>query len=231
MEKKSMKDLKTFRSDWNAGHKRLRQLLSDEVLKEAKNLFHAQHKVLHAGEMSGEDTWSYADEVFQGLTESQLRTISEKEEHSLIWILWHISRIEDVTMNILVADGVQVYHRDNWESKLNSPIQHTGNTIQDDDLYALSRQVNPDQLFSYRIAVGRQTRRVIENLPREDLAKKPTPNRLERLLTEGAVIPEAEILIKYWSRRKIYQLLLMPPTRHLMVHLNEANSLRKTLIE
>lgn len=226
-----MKDLKTFRSDWNAGHKRLRQLLSDEVLKEAKNLFHAQHKVLHAGEMSGEDTWSYADEVFQGLTESQLRTISEKEEHSLIWILWHITRIEDVTMNILVADGVQVYHRDNWESKLNSPIQHTGNTIQDDDLYALSRQVNPDQLFSYRIAVGRQTRRVIENLPREDLAKKPTPNRLERLLTEGAVIPEAEILIKYWSRRKIYQLLLMPPTRHLMVHLNEANSLRKTLIE
>jgi hypothetical protein len=226
-----MKDLKTFRSDWNAGQKRLRQLLSDEALKEAKNLFYTQHKVLHASEMSGEDTWSYADEVFQGLSESQLRTISEKEKHSLIWILWHISRIEDVTMNILVADGGQVYHRDNWGSKLNSPIQHTGNIIQDDDLYALSRQVNPDHMFSYRIAVGRQTRRIIENLPGEDLAKKPTPDRLERLLTEGAVIPEAEILIKYWSRRKIYQLLLMPPTRHLMVHLNEAYSIRKTLIE
>ncbi|MCK4800662.1 MAG: DinB family protein [Anaerolineales bacterium] len=226
-----MKDLKTFRKDWNAEQKRLRQLLFEEDLKEAKHLFYVQHKVLHAGEMSGEDAWSYADEVFKGLTESQLRTFPEKEEHSLIWILWHISRIEDVTMNILVADGIQVYHRDNWESKLNSPIQHTGNNIQDDDLYALTRQVNPDQLFSYRIAVGRQTRRVIENLPGEDLAKKPTPTRLERLLTEGAVIPEAEILIRYWSRRKIFQLLLMPPTRHLMVHLNEANSLRKTLIE
>ena len=226
-----MKDLKTFRRDWSADQKQLRQLLSDEDLKEAKNLFYAQHRVLHAGEMSGEDTWSYADEVFQGLTESQLRIIPESEEHSLIWILWHISRIEDVTMNILVADGVQVYHKDDWKIKLNSPIQHTGNIIQDDDLYNLSRQVNPDQLFSYRIAVGRQTRWVVENLVREDLSKKPTPDHLKRLVLEGAILPEAEVLIKYWSRRKIYQLLLMPPTRHLMVHLNETYSMRKTLTE
>ena len=65
-----MKDLKTFRRNWSAAQKRLRELFSTgEELQEAKDLFYSQHAVLHAQEMSGSDSWSYADRIFQGISD------------------------------------------------------------------------------------------------------------------------------------------------------------------
>ena len=229
-KEKFVNDLKTFRRQWSTDQKQLRSMLSSgDQLQEAKELFYSQHAVLHNREVSDTDTWSYADQVFEGLSQSQLRKIPENQDHSLIWILWHISRIEDVTMNILIADGVQVYHHNGWKQKLNAAIHHTGNNINDTDVLALSQQVNSDQLFEYRIEVGRQTRRIVSTLSREELAQKVSRDRLDRILDEGAVLQGSEELITYWSRRKIFQLLLMPPTRHLLVHLNEALALKKLL--
>jgi hypothetical protein len=50
-------------------------------------------------------------------------------------------------------------------------------------------------------------------------------------MNEGALLPEADVLVEYWSRKKAYQLLLMPPTRHLMVHLNEAQKLKVIVLK
>jgi hypothetical protein len=225
-----MTDLKSFRREWSANHKRLRQELADgEHLQAAKELFTSQHAVLHSRDISGSETWSYADEIFLGVSENQLKIIPDKCEHSLVWILWHISRIEDITMNILVADQKQMYHQDSWQERLKSPIHHSGNVVKIDDLHSLNNQIDTTQLFEYRNAVGRQTRKVVNRLQKKDLYKKPSPQGLERIRTEGAVVPEAEVIIEYWSRRKYYQLLLMPPTRHIMVHLNEAYAIKEKL--
>jgi hypothetical protein len=225
-------DLKTFRRDWSADHKRLRSYLSSgDQIQSAKDLFCNLHGVMHSGELSGGGSWSYADLIFNDLTEKQLRWIPENSEHSLIWILWHISRIEDITMNILVENGPQVYLSGNWGERLNSPIQHSGNLILDDDLRAISDEIEIDQLFKYRLAVGQRTQEIVSKLSAEELALKVPSDRLSRIMEEGALHPEADVLIEYWSRKKIYQLLLMPPTRHLMVHLNEARALKVVVLK
>jgi hypothetical protein len=175
------------------------------------------------------DNWSYADEIFRGLEESQFRIIPDKKDHSLIWILWHISRIEDITMNVLVADGSQVYLQDQWKRKLASPIDHVGNLIRPEDLLALTQTVKLNPLFDYRDAVGKQTRSIVRGLESNELGQKVQPDRLVRLVNENAVLLEAEELLDYWGNRKIYEMLLMPPTRHLMTHLNEAYSFRRLL--
>jgi hypothetical protein len=41
-------------------------------------------------------------------------------------------------------------------------------------------------------------------------------------MDEGALLPEAIGILQYWSKRTIAGLLLMPPTRHNFLHLNEA---------
>ena len=179
--------------------------------------------------MSGSGSWSYADRVFQGISERQFRMIPDQEEHSMIWILWHISRIEDLTMNILIINDQQVYYQNEWNAKLNAPIHHTGNVISKTDLRALNHQVDPELLFSYRNAVGRQTRKIVRNLSWEQLNKKPTRECLDRIMSEKALLQEAKVINEYWSRRKIFKLLLMPPTRHLMTHLNEAYNMRRVL--
>lgn len=225
-----MGDLKDFRRHWSADQKQLRALLeSGTKLQEAKELFYSQHAVLHSQEMSGKGSWSYADEVFLGLEEEQFRKIPPDQEHSLLWILWHISRIEDITMNILVGNNDQIYFRQDWVKKLNAPIYHSGNEMSANDIRILSNDVDLDQLFYYRNAVGQETIRIVGDLTTEILSGKPGNDQLDLILNEGAVLPEAKVIIEYWSRRRIFQLLLMPPTRHLMVHLNEANDLRKKL--
>ena len=198
-------------------------------LNQCRELFFSQHAVLHSRKMSGMTGWSYPDEIFTSPEEDQFRIIPEKKDHSLIWILWHISRIEDVTMNVLVAGGSQLYLQDQWKKKLASPIDHVGNLINPGDLLNLTLNVDLKKLFAYRDAVGRQTRHIVRGLDLEVFDHKVQPDRLDRLVNEGAVLPDAEGLLDYWGNRKIFEMLLMPPTRHLMTHLNEAYSLVKIL--
>ena len=227
-----MIDLKTFSRTWNVDHKRLRNYLSSgEHIQSAKDLFCYLHGVMHSGILLQGDSWSYADSIFNDLTETQLRLIPEKADHSLIWIIWHISRIEDITMNILVKGGDQVYLSQKWKTRLNSPIHHAGNLIQDDELRSMSNTIKTDQLLQYRLAVGRNTQEIVRDLSSGELSQKTHPDRLDRILEEKALHPEADVLVDYWSRKKIYQLLLMPPTRHLMVHLNEALALKSVVLK
>ena len=225
-----MKDLKTFRRNWSSDQKLLRDMLkTGSSLDQSQELFYSQHAVLHSQKMSDLNGWSYADEIFTGLEVGQFRIIPEKEDHSLIWILWHISRIEDVTLNVLVAGGSQVYFQDHWKRKLASPIDHVGNLVNPGDLLNLTLNVDLKDLFAYRDAVGKQTRNIVSGLELEELGQKVQPDRLDRLVKEGAVLPGAEGLLDYWGKRRIFEMLLMPPTRHLMTHLNEAYSIVKIL--
>jgi len=105
-----MLDLKTFRQEWSSDQKRLREMLKTGVeLDQAFDLFFSQHAVLHSQKMSNQIDWSYADEIFSEVEDDQYRIIPDNGDHSLMWILWHISQIEDVTMNVLIAGGSQIF--------------------------------------------------------------------------------------------------------------------------
>jgi hypothetical protein len=69
----------------------------------------------------------------------------------------------------------------------------------------------------------------VKQLRPEELKLKVEPARLERVMVEGAVEEAARGLIDTWGNRTIAGLLLMPPTRHNFVHLNEAARLKKKL--
>jgi hypothetical protein len=223
-------DLKSFRREWSSNHKELRSLFESRMdLDKARDLFYRIHGALHSGEVSGQEVWSYADEVFGNLSADQMRYLPEQENHSLVWILWHIARIEDVTMKVLAAGAVQTYQKDGWKEKLASPIDHVGNDISRKDLESLTEQVDIKALFSYRNAVGRGTRDLVAGLEWEMLTAQVDPAGLDRLIDESAVLPVSQGLLEYWGKRTIAGLLLMPPTRHLLVHLNEANELKRKL--
>ena len=225
-----MKDLKDFRRSWSNDHKLLRNFLRKNTsLPEARQLFIGLHDVLHRKSMSGTSDWTYADEIFADLEMDEFRVIPEKGEHSLIWIVWHIARIEDITMNILVEDKNQVYIEGGWRDSLDPPIHYTGNQISHEDLISLTNTVDPKVLLDYRDAVGRRTQDIVKGLSKDRLGENVTQQGLDRIVKEGAVLPESVELLAYWGKKRIYQLLLMPPTRHLMVHLNEAYQLRKMI--
>lgn len=213
---------------WNEQHKLLRQELSDPVDHPgAIELFLRQHAMVHDAEMSNSGLHSFSDEVWQDAGEASIRCVPLKFEHSIAWLIWHIARIEDMTMNVLLARGSQVFYQDDWLTKMNITIRHSGNVVMDiGDVIAFSNAVDLDALKAYRLAVGRSTREAVTNLQPEDVQRKADPARLQQLLDDGSVTPEAMSLIEYWGSLTIGGLLLMPPTRHCLVHLNEALKLK-----
>ena len=55
------------------------------------------------------------------------------------------------------------------------------------------------------------------------------PDRLQRILYEGGVlnVEGANWLIDFWSRKNVAGILLMPVTRHQIVHINESIQLKQ----
>ena len=199
---------------------------------EAIQLFLSQHAMLHsasvaANKLAKTEPWSFEDEVLDDMTEEQIRRIPRNCEHSVAWIIWHIARCEDVTMNLLVAGSPQVLSQNSWLERIKAPIRHTGNEMDEAGVAHFSNSIDIEALRAYRVAVGRRTQEIVKRLGPEDMKRKVDPARLQRVWDEGAVVEEASGIVDYWGKRNVAGLLLMPASRHLIVHLNEALKLKR----
>jgi hypothetical protein len=215
-------DLQKLRKELNTRQKALREALTQCVdADHAIDHFLSLHGILHSWRVAPDAPWSYEDGLLDDLEEIQFRAIPKGEEHSLAWIVWHLSRIEDITMNLLVAGGDQIFEKEGWLEKTHSPYRDTLNGTGLDEARRMSQQVDLVALRDYRYAVGRSTRVIVSSLNCEDLKRKPDPGHLQRILDEGGVKPAGLGVVDYWRRRDVAGLLLMPPTRHTIVHWNE----------
>ena len=179
--------------------------------------------------MSQAGWWSFEDEILQGVSKDQMRLIPRNGEHSIAWIVWHMTRCEDVTMNLLAAGSPQVLFQEGWLKRLEINSQDTGNAMDAAELADFSAAIELEALLAYRLAVGRRTREIVKQLPEEQLNRKVDPSRLDRIRAEGAVLNTAHGLLDYWSGLTIAGLLLMLPTRHNFVHWNEALRIKPKL--
>ncbi|SMD15324.1 DinB family protein [Sporomusa malonica] len=220
----SQKDL------WELQQKLLRSmLLKPDNFDDAINLCLDQHAMVHSSEMSQINAVTFEDELWEDLDETVFRTMPTVKDETIAWSLWHLTRIEDITMNILVADEKQVINRENWLEKMNIKVCDTGNSMTDEEIIDLSLKINMQELRKYRIAVGRKSREIIRSFQPADLKRKMEPARLRRVLDERAVlnVDGAHWLVDFWGRKNVAGILLMPLTRHQKVHINESMRLKR----
>ena len=218
------------RKEWNQRQKTLRQRLSHlEDHSQVIELFLYQHAMVHAAQMAQAELWSFQDEALNGLTDQNMRLIPPGCKHSMVWVLWHLTRIEDVTMSLLVADIPQLFQDEDWAGRMKVDLRTTGNEMEDECMAALNTMIDIAALRTYRLSVGRRTREIARLLQPEKLHQKVAPARLDQVREEGAVLPESSDLLNYWGGLTIAGLLLMPPTRHPFIHWNEALRIKKKI--
>lgn len=218
------------RKSWNLQQQTLRQsLASREDFHRGIEIFLNQHAMLHADSMSQMGLWSFEDEILDGLDVEELRIIPGKYDHSIAWVVWHMTRIEDATMNLLVAGIPQVLLGEDWLERMEIPIRDTGNGMDATGVAALSAAINVPVLLEYRQSVGRRTRAIVKNLQPQELLLKVDPARLGQMTAQGVVRVQAGELLEYWAGLSISGLLLMPPTRHAYVHWNEAVRIKQKI--
>jgi hypothetical protein len=214
------------RKKWNEQQQKLLEAFKHADYETARPLFLRHHAMLHSPKMSGQGLWSFEDEVLDGISEAIFRQIPAGGEHSIAWNIWHIARIEDVTMNLLVAGRQQVYFDGGWFGRLGIPFQDTGNGMPVEEVAALGAEIDLEALRGYRVAVGRRTREVVTTLDETAYRQRVDASRLATILDVGAVRQSAHEVVEYWGKRDIAGLLLMPATRHNFLHLNECLRLR-----
>ncbi|KYH35548.1 hypothetical protein CLTEP_04870 [Clostridium tepidiprofundi DSM 19306] len=218
------------RATWNENHKRLRELLKKKsTFDSAINLFLDQHARIHSSDVSGIDCITFEDELWEGMDEITFRTGQNKKGRTVAYGMWHSTRIEDITMNILVDGEKQVIDQENWLKRINSSIYDTGNALDENEILKFSQTIDMQALRDYRKAVGRKTREIVHRLEYADLKRKVSELGLEKIIELGAVAnDEAAIwLIDFWGKKTVAGVLLMPVTRHHMVHINESMEAKK----
>lgn len=206
---------------WNQGHQKLTRAFSKGNGDAAIELFLNQHAMVHSAKVARSGLASFEDELVSDLTDAEIRQTPPGGEHSIAWILFHLARIEDIVMNMLVAGTEQLFTRDGWAKKMKVSVLHSANKMDDASIARLSAVIDIPSLRACRISVGKRTREIVKKLQATDFKQKVLPARIENVLREGAVTPEAMEIINYWSKKTIAGLLLMPPTRHCILHLNE----------
>lgn len=210
-----------LRKQWNQQQQALRKALANGAVR-AIEIFLNQHGMVHSAATSSSAERTFEEEVWQGLSEAQAGCIPAGGEHSIAWVMWHLARIEDVTMNVLLAGSGQVLHSGDWLKRLGVDREETGNGMDVSQVAELSRQVELRVLRDYRTAVGRRTRVIVRDLQAADFKRGVEASRLAKLASGGAINEASRGLLDYWGGLTVAGLLLMPPTRHNFVHLNEA---------
>jgi len=139
---------------------------------DALSFFYLQHARVHSSTVAPGS--SLADLVFGSLTDQQMRVRPGKGLNSLVWLLWHMARVEDVAVNLVLTAGRQVLD-DGWSSRLHVPRTDVGRGMTEDEMVDLTTRADVGAVRAYRDAVGRQTRDVVAALGSAGLAELLNP--------------------------------------------------------
>lgn len=216
-------------ADWNPKQARLKSvILKPEYFDEAISLSLELHSYVHQSKMAAEII-TFADEVFNNVSDICFRIAAHDKVRTFAYNVWHITRIEDICANILIADDIQVINTNDWITKLKCTITDTGNALSADEIAAFSKKIDRAQLFEYRVSVGEKTRQILSSLKRQDIKRKMNPDSLQRIIDEQAVSQDEKAiwLIDFWGKKNVAGLIQMPLTRHQVVHLNDCFKIKK----
>lgn len=218
-------------SDWSERHKKLNQIIrKTECFTESIEMILNLHRALHASIVSEQNGLNLIDGLLDDLNQDEYAVMPTSKDETIAWAIWHIARIEDLTMNILVNNGNQIFD-DSWKTRMNIPISDTGNAMADDEIINFSKRICISELLKYRNAVGIRSRKIVRNLRPIDMKRKVSPDAISRILREGGVTEQADSiwLLDFWGKKDVAGIILMPLTRHQTLHLNDCYKWKKMI--
>ena len=202
---------------------------------DARALFLADHARIHAattstaGELSAAGGFTMQDDTVKRLEEAELR-VSPDGLCSIVWHIWHMTRIEDVVVNTFLRETPEVLDLDGagWLGRLGVEGRLVGTGDTDDEVHAFSERVDVAALLAYREAVGRQTRAWVQHADLDAL--DAVPDLPARLATAHPMVGErARWLPRFYTGKSGAFLLTFPVTNHGFMHWAEARVTRARL--
>ena len=151
--------------------------------------------------------------------EELMRQRPHTRVNSIVWNLWHLTRVEDVALNRFIADLPQVMEEGGWMQRMKIPFRHHGGGMTMDEVEELSRNIDVPALHGYSDTVQARTREIVDRLSMDDLDAVLEEDRLRRVMLDEGVARnrDAGMIENYlgWSKGKsLMNLGLTHPYQH-----------------
>ncbi len=214
--------MKYFGEGLSEQHKALQKIIrKPDQLEAAKELFLTIHASLHLSD-NRMAAVNEVDELLNDLTVQEYAYMATSKDETIAWVLWHTARIEDLTMNYLAARQEQLFDS-GWQQAMRVDNTDTGNAWSDDEILQFSHEVDIKALLNYRRQVSLRTRTIVNELHAADMRRQVQAEDLDKIWAVKGVSEHVDSmwLLDFWGKKDVAGLLLMPPTRHVMLHLND----------
>jgi len=183
------------------------------------SFFLSQHAAVHAQDVSGRAF--AAQRVFSEPSDVQMRLRPGNGLNSLVWLLWHTARTEDVAVNVIVAGTDQLLD-DEWMRRMNVPWRIIGTGMREDEVAELTARADVAAVRAYRSAVGIRTRQVVRALRADAWDAVVDHADVERAAAAGALRDWVEGRPYPWVGWTRADQLASSALRHNAAHLGEA---------
>lgn len=219
-------------SSFEEQYKELERALQGDDIEYIRKLALDVHAMVHPAEVSGKTEKTIADYVLDYMMKGHQNDLMPRENWEedlhyagtntvpMCWQFWHTYRIEDLVSNILMADQEQLFDAE-WQKRIGANITDTGNALELDEAIAFAKGIHVDALREYMIAVGKNTRQIIEKLTLEQIKSMVPEEWVVRILEEGGVTTDIRSvwLLVFWGRLTRGGMILTPMAGHHMMHL------------
>lgn len=108
-----------------------------------------------------------------GLTDAELRWQTTLDSNHILWIVWHMAKVEDGWINSSLAGGESVWDSGGWAKKTGIDSEGSGYGQTADEVRSMPT-VDAVLLIDYFDAVRAASFNVIDDLSDDDLAKSFT---------------------------------------------------------
>ncbi len=73
-----------------------------------------------------EENRRYIADAIKGLTADELAWSPKPHSNTIIFLMWHLARIEDLWINRILLAGKELYETEGWYKKFGTPAQDNG---------------------------------------------------------------------------------------------------------
>lgn len=131
----------------------------------------------------------------------------------------------------LIKGDEQVFFREGYQKRINSPIITTGNELVKQEIADFSKLLNLDELYTYLFDVKQSTEAILQNFSYDDLRRKISAERKKQLESLSVVSKEESAiwLIDYWCNKDVRGLIQMPFSRHWIMHIEACLRIKKKI--
>ena len=105
--------------------------------------------------------------ALDGLSDDELRWQPTLHANSIDWMVWHMARVEDNLVNVVLQNHDPIWERDGWGERLAMHYAGAGAGMTMEDIRAMG-QIDVPKVMEYYRSVRDNTSDYFENTMRED---------------------------------------------------------------